>query len=277
MKLATLLRERRIIMLIKEALICVFVYWATTELQTITMFDIIHNPICLGTLMGVLSGKPTEGLIMGGYLQAIFLGVMAVGGVTPTNKMIGTIVPCAFVLMGGMDRDAALAIAYTVGIISNSFGSIFTPFFIASEGWWKKLALKADSKKYALAHWIWMLFIKNISACIIIFVTVAFGTEGIQALITKLPPKVMKGLSAASGCMTSVGIGIAMVMTWQKKYAGFFFIGWLFYTVFNKSMIMCAFFAIAVGAVWFFVSDSLDKKIEAAGGSKPAQRGGDFF
>lgn len=263
--------------MIYGALICCLVYWIANVLQKVFLLNMSYSPICLCTLLGIFFGKPTEGLIMGGYLQAIFLGVMSIGGVAPANKQLGSIIPCAFVLLGGMELEAGLAIAYTVGVLSNSLNRITTPIFVASETWWRKLASEGNARKYSMAHWIWFLVISMLPSMVIIFICVAFGTEGVTAFMDMLPAKFMNGLTVASSCMTAVGIAIALKMTWKKKFAGFFFIGWVLAYVVGLSQIQCAIVAVSVGLIWYFISAELDKKIEAAAGTVPAQRGGDFF
>lgn len=263
--------------MIYGALICCLVYWIANVFQKVFLLNLSYSPICLCFLMGIFFGQPREGLIMGGYLQAIFLGVMSIGGVAPANKQLGSIIPCAFVLLGGMELEAGLAIAYTVGVLSNSLGRLTSPLYTASEPWWHKLALEGNAKKYAIAHWVWMLVVSMLPSMVIIFVCVAFGTEGISAIMNMLPDKFMNGLSVASGCLTAVGIAIALKLTWQKKFAGFFFVGWLLTYAVGLSQIQCAIAAISVGLVWYFISAEIDSKVKAAAGNAPAQRGGDFF
>ena len=263
--------------MIQGALICCFVFWVANVFQKVFLLNMSYSPICLCALLGLMLGKPQEGLIMGGYLQAIFLGVMAIGGVAPANKQLGSIIPCAFVLLGDMDLEAGLAIAYTIGVLSNSLGRLTTPLYAASEPWWKNLAKEGNAKKYGIAHWVWFLLISLLPSMIIIFVCVAFGTEGVSNIMGMLPQKFMNGLSVASGCLTAVGIAIALKMTWQKKFAGFFFVGWILTFALKLSQIQCAIIAIAVGAVWYFISAENAEKLKAATGNAPAQRGGDFF
>lgn len=263
--------------MIYGALICVFVFWIANVVQKVFLLNMSYSPICLCFLLGLLLGQPREGLIMGGYLQAIFLGVMAIGGVAPANKQLGSIIPCAFVLLGGIELEAGLAIAYTVGVLANTLNNLTTPIFAAAEPWWKKLASEGNAKKYAMAHWVWFLVISLLPQALILFFCVAFGTEGVAALMNMLPAKFMNGLSVASGCLTAVGISIALKMTWQKKFAGFFFVGWILSYVMGLSQLQCAIVAISVGLVWYFVSAEIDGKIKAASGNVPAQRGGEFF
>jgi len=263
--------------MLQGALICVFVFWISNVLQKVFLINISYSPICLCTLLGLLVGKPTEGLVMGGYLQAIFLGVMAIGGVAPANKQLGSIIPCAFVLLGGMELEAGLAIAYTIGVLSNSINQLANTIFAASEPWWKNLALKANAKSYSMAHLVWFLVISMLPSALIIFFSVAFGTEVVANLVNLLPAKFMTGLSVASNCMTAVGIAIALKMTWQTKFAGFFFLGWILAYVIGLTQIQCAIVAVAIGAIWYFISADLDKKIKLNQSAGSVNRGGDFF
>lgn len=264
--------------MIYGALVCCLVYWIANVVQKVFLINMSYSPICLCAMLGLFLGKPQEGLIMGGYLQAIYLGVMAVGGVAPANKQLGSIIPCAFVLIGGIELEAGLAIAYTIGILTNNIGTLTTPIFAAFEPAWKKLALEGNSRKYSIAHWVWFLCISMLPSIIIIFVCVAFGTDAVSWLIAMLPDKLMNGLSVATGCLTAVGIAIALKMSWSTKFAGFFFIGWILCYVVGLSQIQCAVVAFSVGIIWYFVSADVDKKIkEAAASNVPAQQGGDFF
>lgn len=265
-------------MMIKGALICVLVFWIANVFQKVFLLNMSYSPICLCTLLGLFLGDPTTGLVMGGYLQAIFLGVMAIGGETPANKQLGSIIPCAFVLLGDMELEAALAIAYAVGVLANSLNKLVYPIFAATEPAWKKLALKGDAKAYGRATWIWFLVISLLPQAILIFVCVAFGTEGMSNIMAMLPDKFMNGLSVASGCLTAVGIAIALKMTWTTKFAGFFFIGWVLTYAVGLSQIQCAIVAISIGVIWFFiVREMKDKEKAAVATSGTAQRGGDFF
>lgn len=266
--------------MVYQALLCVFVFWISNVLQKTLLLNMSYSPICLCTLLSIMVGKPQEGLVMGGYLQAMYLGVMAIGGVAPADKQLGSIIPCAFVLIGGIQLEAGLAIAYTVAVLANSFRNVYISLFAASEPWWKKLAAQGDAKKYSIAQWVWFLFISLLPQSLLIFFCVALGTDAVAAVINMLPERFMNGLAVASNCLTAVGIAIALKMTWSKRYAGFFFIGWILSYAVGLSQIQCAIVAVSIGLIWFFASQEIDnrlKQAQAPGQEAVAQRGGDFF
>ncbi len=67
--------------MVKAALMCCLAYWLANVIQKLTLLNTSFSPICLCALTGILLGKPQEGLVMGGYLQAIYLGTISIGGV----------------------------------------------------------------------------------------------------------------------------------------------------------------------------------------------------
>lgn len=261
--------------MVKAALMCCLAYWLANVIQKLTLLNTSFSPICLCALTGILLGKPQEGLVMGGYLQAIYLGTISIGGVAPFNKQLGSIIPCAFVLAGGLTMEEGLAIATTIGALTNQLKRVTAPIYVALEPLWNKIIEKTDTKKYNALFWFWFLVLTYLPDMIVIFVSVAVGTEGVAALMKSLPQTLLNGLNVASGCMTAVGIGIALTLTWKTKYAGFFFIGWALYYVLGMTAIQSGIIAISVGLIWFFVSMEIDKK--TAQNKPTAQRGGDFF
>ena len=264
-------------MMVKAALMCCLAYWLANVIQKLTLLNTSFSPICLCALTGLLLGKPQEGLVMGGYLQAVYLGTISIGGIAPFNKQLGSIIPCAFVLVGGLTVKEGLAIATTIGALTNQLGRVTTPIIVALEPYWNKLIAKTDTKGYNLFFWFFFLTINYLPSMLVIFFSVAFGTEGVATLMHKLPTLLLNGLSVASGCMTAVGIGIALTLTWKAKFAGFFFIGWVMKYVLNMSAIQCGIVAISVGIIWFFISSEIENKLAASSNAPTVQRGGDFF
>lgn len=256
------------------ALVCVFVYWFTNVISKLFLVNIAWSPLVICPLMGLFFGQVQTGIVMGGYLQAIFLGVIGIGGERPADKQIGSIVPCAFVMIGGLDMETGLAIAYTIGVLSNSINNLTRPIFAAIEPYWKKLAEQADRTKYCSFYILYWLALSMLPGMLLIFFCVFLGTEAVTNVVNVLPQKLLTGLNASTTMMTAVGIAIAMRGVWSTKFAGFFFIGWVMSKIMGLSAIACAIVAFSIAVVWFFMTSERDKNTAVAGNS---QKGGDFF
>ena len=121
------------------AIVCVLVMWGMDVVTKFLCLPIAWSPMVLCPIVGGLLGDFRTGLILGGSLQAIFLGVIGIGGVVPADKRVASIITTAFVITGGLDIEAGIAIAYTIGVLSNTLSRFFTPLYAGVEPYWKKL------------------------------------------------------------------------------------------------------------------------------------------
>lgn len=261
--------------MVKAALVCVFVMWASDLLTKILCLPIAWSPMYLCPLVGLLLGDVKTGIILGGSLQAIFLGVIGIGGVVPADKRVASIITTAFVILGGLDLEAGIALSYTIGVLSMTLANFSKPLYALAEPYWKKLSDKADAKSYNRFYIFWTLFMGLLPQCLIIFFAVWLGTDAVSTVMAILPAQLMKGLAAASTMMTAVGVGICLKMSWSKEFGAFFIIGWVMAQILGMSAVVCAMVAISVAVLWYFVSDKLDSRFDTVSNSH--QKGGDFF
>ena len=72
-------------MSITAAIICAVVYAVINWLDPYTLsWQCLNRPIVVAPLVGLLLGDFQTGIIMGASLEAIFMGISAVGGSIPT-------------------------------------------------------------------------------------------------------------------------------------------------------------------------------------------------
>ena len=65
---------------ISSALACALVYWVMRYLDNTTGWDALARPIVVAPVIGLALGDPKTGIIMGASLEAIFMGISAIGG-----------------------------------------------------------------------------------------------------------------------------------------------------------------------------------------------------
>ena len=58
----------------------------------------VNRPIVLAPLVGAILGDLQQGLIMGAALELIFLGVVSIGGATPSDSNMGSVLGTAFAM-----------------------------------------------------------------------------------------------------------------------------------------------------------------------------------
>jgi PTS system mannose-specific IIC component/fructoselysine and glucoselysine-specific PTS system IIC component len=86
------------------------------------------------------------------------------------------------------------------------------------------------------------------------FLAIAFGTQGLDAVLAKLPAWAMTGLGAASGMMIGIGIAILTSMIWSNTVGVFFFLGYVMVKFMNLSTLPIAVIGVVI-AVTIFLQD----------------------
>src|SRR6201996_8035836 len=79
---------------------------------------LLSRPLVLGPLVGLVLGDITQGIIIGGTLELIFMGNIKVGAAIPPDVITGGVLGTAFAIISGKGPAIALAIAVPVSILA---------------------------------------------------------------------------------------------------------------------------------------------------------------
>ena len=229
-------------------------------------------------------GDFQTGIIMGASLEAIFMGISAVGGSIPSDCLSGSIIAVAYAIVVGGDgaMETGLALSLTIGTVMTTINTMLMPLWAGLAPYWERLASECKPNKFRAISMV-VNFIACLPGAAIIFLGVAFGIEGLQAGLAACPAWVMTGLAAAGTMMTAVGFGILLSMIWSTDIAVFFFVGFICAKSLGLSSLGIAVIGAAIALTLFFI----DKRIidaknavaaaPAAGAATPANSEEDFF
>ncbi|MBT9776590.1 PTS sugar transporter subunit IIC [Clostridium sp. MCC353] len=245
------------------------------------------RPLVLSALVGLVLGHPVEGVILGASLELVFIGAIQIGGSVPQDFISGAILGSAFSILLGQDSSVAVTLAVPISLAATMLFQLETIVWTALVPVFDRFLEEKNYKKYAILHYTEAL-IHPIPYCLITFLAIAFGTEGIQSFINGLPVWVMNGFAVASGILPALGFAMLLKMLWDKTIICFFFFGFFtvkYFTLFMNISVgeggagfsassMTMPMAILAGciAVFFFFQDSERRKSMAAGqGSQKEQ------
>ena len=79
---------------------------------------LLSRPLVLAPLVGLVLGHVTQGIIIGGTLELIFMGNIKVGAAIPPDIITGGVLGAAFAIISGKGPAIALAIAVPVSILA---------------------------------------------------------------------------------------------------------------------------------------------------------------
>ncbi len=227
----------------------------------------LERPIIVGTVTGLLFGDITTGIILGGALEAIYMGAVNIGGATSAEPVSATVMAVAFAITSGLDTEAAIALAVPVGLV---FNSMFIIFLMASnlfQPWYQKVCDKGDTKGMTwliLVSW----FIQYLIRTVIIFALVFLGANVVQTFMTNLPAGIMRGLGTAANMLGAVGMAVLMKMLVNTENVGYLFVGFILAKYFNLPAIVVAIIAVVVAlTIGFNDKKVLDLKNMVKNGS----------
>lgn len=254
--------------MLQQALLLTLMYWIVIGVDGFTSLQTIQRPIIMAAITGFVLGNLTTGIIMGGLLEAVFMGISGVGGSKPAQPQVSTVFCVALVILTKVDIAVAIALALPFGVMASSINNVWKPVYVLFEPYFEKLALQGKSKQFTWAHYIFNFTIRPSGLSLILFLSLWLGVNQAEVLMAKIPPNVMNGITAAGNLLPVVGYGILAYMLWTKnKHMLWLFLGFLLATYLKLPTLAIAGLGIIIAVATFMrdlelrnMSDQMNKK-----------------
>lgn len=231
----------------------------------------IAQPMVACTIMGVIFGDVTAGVLVGVALQALYLGVIQPGGALPSDKGFATFIGGSLAIASGGGVEVALALAVPLGLLGVALFQLFMTLNSYFPHMGDRAAEAGDGKKVAMAN------ILGTVPTFIVYVTIYtlanfLGVDFVQKLLNILPEVLINTLSIVGKIVPAVGFAMLMryVITSGKEWMlGFFVMG--FVLVKNTSFNIVALALFSVGLAIMFVMARYGRDL--SGAAEPAATG----
>ena len=185
----------------------------------------LGSPLMVGFAMGLIYGNVTQGLIIGGTIQLIYLGVIYTGGNKPSDDRLAGAIVVPIALKTGMDPSVAVSLAVPFAVLGVFLDQIRRT---TNSIWTSKACVYAengDTRGLARCQWTYPLLVAVCLRFVPVFIINLLGTEAIQAVVAALPEFIITGLKVAGGVLPAMGFAIILVTIGRKDLMAFFFIG----------------------------------------------------
>jgi mannose/fructose/N-acetylgalactosamine-specific phosphotransferase system component IID/mannose/fructose/N-acetylgalactosamine-specific phosphotransferase system component IIC len=196
-------------------------------------YAILYRPMIGGFVVGLILGDPVQGTIIGATINLMYIGFISAGGSMPSDMSLAGILGTALAITGGLETEAALAIAVPLGLVGAIFwvGSmtICTAFVPLAD----KLAEQGKADKVWIPNVLLPQLIKFALTFFPSFLAAYFGGAYIQGFINALGGNVLRILSIIGGMLPAVGIALTLLAIFKGKARIFFFFGFLLAAYFN--------------------------------------------
>ena len=128
--------------MIQSGLICALVWILMQGTDRLLGWQTLQRPIVTATVTGFLLGDIRTGMIMAASLEAIFMGISAIGGSIPSDACASSIIAVAYTILTGADVETGLALAMPIGTLMGSANEMWKPVLAALAPYWLEAAKK---------------------------------------------------------------------------------------------------------------------------------------
>lgn len=186
-----------------------------------------HRPLIACTLIGLILGDLTTGIIIGGTLEMMALGWMNIGAAMAPDAALASIISTIIVIAGKQEMGAGIALAIPLaaaGQVLTIFARTITVFFQHQAD---KYAEKGDLNGIDMCHLL-ALVIQALRVSIpSLIVAIFIGTEAVQNMLNAIPQWLSGGLGVAGGFIVVVGYAMVINMMEAKYLMPFLFLGFV--------------------------------------------------
>ncbi len=191
-------------------------------------FTALYRPLVAGTLVGIVMGRPGEGVAIGANINVLYLGWISAGGSLPGDPGLAGYLGTALALGGGLGVDAALAVAAPLGLLGGLTWSLRMSLCSIIPHWADKFAEEGNVEAVARSNYVYSQPFLFLIYAVPVMIAAYLGSAAVAAALGWIGANaiwVMSGLFAASGMLSALGIALNLKFLFRGNVWPYFFVG----------------------------------------------------
>ena len=225
-----------------------------------------HQPLVACTLIGMVTGHTTEGVILGGSLQMIALGWANVGAAVAPDAALASVASAIIMVLGleggSTNVQSAISTAITLAIPLSVAGLFLTmicrTISIPIVHIMDKEAEKGNMRKLEMWQMIAILMqglriaLPALALCIV-------PAQIVADALNQMPAWLSNGMAIGGGMVAAVGYAMVINMMSTKETWPFFALGFIFATIKEITLIGLGAIGVALALIYLGLKDSQNK------------------
>ncbi|HEY8346446.1 MAG TPA: PTS sugar transporter subunit IIC [Symbiobacteriaceae bacterium] len=212
---------------------------------------VFGRPLIAGAVVGIILGDVPTGIMMGAAIQALYIGVLAVGGTIPADAAFAGYLGTALAMAAGASTEVAIALAVPFGMVGQAAWQILSVGNAAWAHYADRLAEKGDLDGVTRIDYLAQsgaFLLRFIPAFLIVY----YGSAFADSLLAAIPPLVSQMLSVLGNMLPAVGLAILLKQTANRDWLlSAFLLGYALVAYLKLSVVAVAVLA-AVVAVFHY-------------------------
>lgn len=229
-----------------------------------------HQPIVACTLVGLATGQPGEGLILGGSLQLIALGWMNIGAAVAPDAALASIASAILVTMRGASVSEGIALAIPLAIAGQVLTIFVRTATVAIAHGADNKAKEGSFRAVELYH-LGALVLQGLRIAIPAALILSVPAQLVTGTLQSIPEWLTGGMAVGGGFIVAVGYAMVINMMATPKLWLFFALGFALSAVAELNLIAMG----IIGVVLALLYIQFAPEFNQGGGGGGNSGGGD--
>ena len=225
-----------------------------------------HQPLVACTLVGLVTGNLTAGIVLGGSLQMIALGWANIGAAVAPDAALASIAAAIIMVKGGDFTANGIGVATATAIPLAVAGLFLTMLVrtasVALVHGADAAAKKGDIAGVERAH-LFALVLQGLRIAVPAALLLAIPTSTVHSILTAMPTWLQGGMAVGGGMVVAVGYAMVINMMATREVWPFFAIGFALAAVSQLTLIALGTIGVAIALIYL----NLSKKGGNGGGN----------
>ncbi|RYL94490.1 PTS mannose/fructose/sorbose transporter subunit IIC [Sporolactobacillus sp. Y61] len=226
-----------------------------------------HRPLIACTLIGLVLGDMTTGVMIGGTLEMIALGWMNIGAAVAPDAALASIISTILVIAGNQDIGTGIALAIPLAAAGQVLTILVRTITVGFQHGADRASETGNLRAMDWLH-ISALFLQALRIsipAIIVFATV--GTSAVKDMLNAIPDVVTGGLNVAGGMIVVVGYAMVINMMRAGYLMPFFFLGFVVAAFTDFNLVALGVIGLVLAIVYIQLSPKYNKPAAATSGN----------
>ena len=224
-----------------------------------------HQPLVACTLIGLVTGNLTAGVMLGGSLQLLALGWANIGAAVAPDAALASVAAAIILVLGGDFSSKGIAVAQGVAIPLAVAGLFLTMIVrtlsVGLVHTADAAAKKGDITGVERAHFV-ALLLQGLRIAIPAALLLMIPAETVKGALEAMPAWLADGMQIGGGMVVAVGYAMVINMMASREVWPFFAIGFALAAVSQLTLIALGAIGVALALIYL----SLSKKGGNGGG-----------
>ncbi|WP_270191884.1 PTS mannose/fructose/sorbose/N-acetylgalactosamine transporter subunit IIC [Holdemania filiformis] len=219
----------------------------TTVLGSASLFQ---KPLVAGTLVGLILGRPAEGVIIGAAIQLPYIAFISAGGTIPSDPGLAGVLGTAFAIVGNVDPATAITIAIPFGLLGTVVWVLHMTIDVAFVHMADKAAEQGDLKKVCFLHVVPPQIVAFAISVIPVMLGAYFGADYMARLVAMLSNDVLHVLQVIGGVLPALGVAMNLRSISRPNSMAFYMLGFILSVYLGLDTIVIAVLGFIIA--WFY-------------------------